>query len=292
MYKYKYKTTEEFISNAKITHGNKYNYTLTKYINAKTPVKIICPIHGEFEQIPRNHVRGQHCQKCSGVFMNTEYFIEKTKNIHDIKYDYSLVEYKNSLTPVKIICPIHGLFEQRPKNHLIGKGCSKCSGVFMNTEYFIEKANHRHSFTYNYDKTLFKKATEKVAITCEKHGDFEQTPNAHLNGQGCPICKESKGEKEIRTQLVKLNLNFKPQHKFPDCKNIKPLPFDFYIPKYNTCVEYNGEQHYKAFKHFGGEDKLIKTQQNDLIKHNYCKENNINLIIINDVKMIKKLLKF
>jgi len=290
MKKYKYKTTEDFIKEAIKTHGDKYDYSLVNYINAKTKITIICPIHGNFEQIPRNHIRGQQCQKCGGVFMDTDYFIKKAKNTHNNKYDYSLVNYVNSLKCVDIICPIHGVFSQRPKDHLIGKECQKCSGTYMDTDYFIEKANQTHGFIYSYNKTIFKKANSKVIITCEKHGDFEQTPNSHLNGTACPICRESRGEKNIRLLLIDQNIKYIRQYKFNDCINIKPLPFDFYLPDYNTCIEFNGEQHYRSFNFFGGDAKLIKTQQNDSIKFNYCKTNGINLIIINDIKQIKKIL--
>lgn len=290
MKKYKYKITEDFIKEATNTHGDKYDYSLVNYINAKSKVKIICQEHGVFEQIPRNHIRGQECQKCGGVFMDNDYFITKANVTHNNKYDYSLVNYINSLTCVEIICPIHGVFKQRPKNHLIGKECQKCSGTYMDTDYFIEKANKKHGFMYDYTKVCFKNATEKVIITCKTHGYFEQTPNSHLNGAGCPICKESKGEKNIRLFLKDQNINYIRQYKFKDCKNIKELPFDFYLPDYNICIEFNGEQHYKSFDFFGGNNKLIKTQKNDFIKFNYCKINEINLIIINDIKKIKSLL--
>ena len=291
-FKYKYKTTEDFKKAATDKHGNKYDYSLVNYVNAKTKVKIICPIHGEFEQIPRQHVYGGNCQKCSGVYMDTEYFIKKSEIIHNKKYNYSLVNYINNLTTVDIICPIHGDFKQRPKDHLLGKECQKCSNVYMDTEYFIEKANKVHGNYYQYDKTIFKKSTNKVTITCKLHGDFEQNPNSHLNKSGCPICKESKGEKSIRTFLTNKNIKFIKQHTFKDCKNIKPLPFDFYLPDHNTCVEYNGEQHYKSFKFFGGYEKLVKTQKNDNLKLEYCKTNNINLVVINDIKNIEKFLGF
>ena len=290
-FKYKYKNTDDFIKESLKTHGNKYDYSLSVYINAKTKIKIICPEHGVFEQTPRYHINGYNCPKCSGKNKTNNDIIEQFRIKHNNKYCYSEVDYKNSLTPVKIICPTHGLFEQRPKDHLIGKECQKCSSTYMDTEYLIEKANKKHNFKYSYSKTVFNKSTEKVVITCEKHGDFYQTPNAHLNGSGCPICKESKGERELRKYLSFNNIKFKPQHKFPDCKNIKPLPFDFYLPEYNTCIEFQGEQHFKPFKYFGGLDKLIKTQENDRIKYEYCIKHNINLIILNDIKTINKILK-
>lgn len=290
MKKYNYETTENFIKKSKLTHGDKYDYSNSKYINAKTTVKIICPIHGEFEQIPRNHIRGQNCQKCSGVYMDKNYFIEKSKSLHGDKYDYSLVNYTTQLTKIQIICPIHGMFEQKPKDHLLGKGCIKCSGKNKTTDDLIKEFSEINNHQYNYSKVIYKDAKTKVEIICDKHGAFEQTPNAHLRGQGCPICRESKGEKEIRNYLINKKISFIPQHKFSDCKNLKELPFDFYLPDYNTCVEFNGEQHFKPIKYFGGVDKFKKVQINDFIKFNYCKSNKINLIIINNIKNIKTLL--
>jgi len=290
MKNYKYKTTEEFIKSSVQTHGDKYDYTKSLYINAKTKVKIICPIHGEFEQTPRYHIKGYNCPKCSGTFMDKKYFIEKANIIHNNKYNYSLVNYVNNTTDVKIICPIHGEFEQKPKYHVKGYNCQKCSGKFMNTEYFIQKANTIHGFKYDYKNTKFLNSSTKVKIICPIHGEFEQTANSHLNGRGCSACNESKGEKEIMKFLVKNNLVFKRQYKFDDCKNINYLPFDFYLPKHNTCIEYHGIQHYKPVKIFGGVDSFRKTLIRDNIKFNYCLTNKINLIIINDIKNIEKIL--
>ena len=287
MKNYKYKTTEEFTQKASENHNNKYDYSLTNYINAKTKVKIICPIHGEFEQIPRNHIRGQHCQKCSGVYMDNNYFIEKSKLFHGDKYNYSLVNYTTQLKKIQIICPVHGMFEQKPKDHLLGKGCSKCSGKNKTTDDLIKEFNEINNSKYDYSKVIYKDAKSKIKIICPNHGEFEQTPNAHLRGHGCPICRESKGEREIRNYLINNNLKFISQYKFLNCKNKKHLPFDFYLPDYNTCVEFNGEQHYKPVKYFGGINKFKEVQINDSIKLNYCKINNINLIIINDIENIK-----
>jgi hypothetical protein len=126
--------------------------------------------------------------------LNTEKFIEKSKSVHGDKYDYSLVDYKNSLTPVKIICPIHGEFEQIPKSHMKGMGCKQCGinklsqSQRMSTQDFIKAANQVHKNQYDYNKVDYKKSLQKVIITCPKHGDFLQTPNNHLRGVGCPKC--------------------------------------------------------------------------------------------------------
>lgn len=105
-------TTEDFISKAIGVHGNKYDYSKVEYVNTLTKVTIICPIHGEFEQKPVNHLRGRGCPYCGGSAKHTtEQFIESARKIHGNKYDYSQVEYVTNRTPVKIICPIHGVFE-------------------------------------------------------------------------------------------------------------------------------------------------------------------------------------
>jgi Zn finger protein HypA/HybF involved in hydrogenase expression len=123
----KNKTTEEFINESNLLYNNKFDYTKTIYTNASSKIIIICKQHGYFEQTPDHHLRGQGCPNCSGnVRLTTEEFIERSTTVHNNKYDYSLVDYKNGETKVKIICTIHGEFEQKASNHLSGKGCPKC----------------------------------------------------------------------------------------------------------------------------------------------------------------------
>lgn len=120
-------TTKIFIARAKEIHGDKYDYSEVEYVNYKTKVKIICPIHGEFWQTPREHLNGNGCQKCSGVQrMNTDLFIQRAIEVHGDTYDYSKVKYTNNRTKVCIICPVHGEFWQSPDSHLLGCGCPKC----------------------------------------------------------------------------------------------------------------------------------------------------------------------
>ena len=117
------------------------------------------------------------------------------------------------------------------------------------------------------------------------------TKTNHLNNQGCPICKESKGEKEIRNYLKNNNIVFESQKKFNNCRNKNPLPFDFYLPLLNICIEYDGIQHYKSNTFFGGEKGLKQRQINDKIKTQYCKDNDIRLLRIKyNQNNLKKLL--
>ncbi len=126
-------TTEEFVSRARRVHGDKYDYSLVKYLAARIPVKIICREHGEFEQKPTKHLSGYGCKSCGKLATanarrsNTEQFIAKAKRVHGDKYDYSLVSYEGVDLSVKIICRTHGEFEQQPHSHLSGSGCRKCT---------------------------------------------------------------------------------------------------------------------------------------------------------------------
>ena len=221
-------------------------------------------------------------------------FILKSKNIHGNKYDYSLVNYVNNKTKVKIICPIHGEFEQIPNGHLSGYGCSKCTNKFkLNTTIFIEKSKNIHGDKYDYSLVNYINQRIKIKIICPIHGEFEQQPNKHLKGCGCKKCSESKGERMIRQYLEDNNIEYLPQHKFNNCKYKNELPFDFYLPDYNICIEYNGAQHYKPVKYWGGIDTLNKIKIRDKIKKKYCLYNNIKLItirynenILNKLKLI------
>ena len=179
-------------------HEGKYNYDKVEYENNKTKVYIICYEHGEFEQRPSEHLSGRGCPKCKGEAngerkrSSKEDFIKKSREKHGDKYDYTNVEYKDSQTKVCIICPNpeHGKFWQVPADHIRGSGCPKCANYKqkLSKEEFIKKANEKHGGKYNYDKVEYVNNATKVCIICPEHGEFWQTPSAHINGQGCPKC--------------------------------------------------------------------------------------------------------
>jgi very-short-patch-repair endonuclease/uncharacterized C2H2 Zn-finger protein len=284
---------EQFIQRANIIHNNKYNYDLVNYINSQIKIKILCPIHNEFEQRPNDHLQGKGCPYCSNnKKINTDIFIKKAILIHEGKYDYSKTIYKNSKTPVIIICKEHGEFNQIAHEHLKGSGCPKCYKSYkLNTDLFIKKANKKHNFLYEYKKTYYKFSKQEVIITCKTHGDFKQKPYAHLNGQGCPMCNKSKGENIIINFLNENNIKYEYQKSFDLCKNKRKLKFDFYLSDYNLCIEFDGVQHDNNIEYFGGIRGLKYRKNNDLIKNNYCKENNIKLIRIKYNDNIENCLK-
>ena len=271
-------TTEEFIKKARKIHGDKYDYSKVEYLNSQTKVRIICPEHGEFLQTPANHLSGKGCPKCGGkIKFNTNEFINKAREVHGNKYDYSKVKYVDNKTKVRIICPEHGEFWQTPASHLSGEGCPNCSGnAKLNTIEFIEKAREIHGDKYDYSKVEYLNSQTKVRIICPKHGEFLQTPNVHLNGVGCPKCNSSKLELEIRLMLDEQGIKYNyRERKIPW---LKGLELDFYISDKNIAIECQGMQHFKPIEYFGGEETYKYTIENDSKKRKLCEENGLKLL--------------
>lgn len=212
-----------------------------------------------------------------GKKLTTETFIEKARKVHGDRYNYSRVNYINSTTPVKIICPEHGEFEQRPAKHLSGQNCPKCSKHYRrNTEEFIKEASILHNNKYDYSKVNYISNSDKVCIICPEHGEFWQKANDHISGKkGCPKCKL-----KSQTKLYeKLKESFPNEKILFEVGNstigwINGQRFDIYFPKYNIAVEYNGIQHYIPVEHFGGELKFQDQLEYDELKRKKCKENN------------------
>ena len=251
------------------------------YVGNQTEVEIICPIHGVFKQTPAVHSSGCGCPYCSGnAKSTTEEFIEKAKKEHpDKNYDYRQVHYINSTTKVKIICPEHGMFEQTPNSHLRGKGCPLCARWTL--DEFVEKSSSIHHNMYDYSKVEFVDLDTKVLISCPIHGYFLQSPNKHLNGEGCPKCYTSKTSHlvdDVMNSLVEHNINFEIEKKFLWLKYKNLLRLDFYLPEFRVAIECHGSQHFikNKFLHRKQEDYENQCIRDDL-KNKLCKEHNIEI---------------
>jgi len=145
------KSLEKLLSDFQKVHGNKYIYNLSAPVRDKDKILITCPIHGDFLQNVRNHLSGNGCPICAKsklVRTTKEDFIKRAKLIHGNKYDYSLVEYKGTHVKVKIICPIHGIFEQRPYKHLQKQGCPKCRESKGEKAIRVFLENNKIPYTY------------------------------------------------------------------------------------------------------------------------------------------------
>lgn len=281
---------KNWLNDFKSIHGDRYDYSKVEYKNNKTKVEIICKEHGSFFMRPNSHIsQKQGCPKCSKKYNDRETFIESSILVFGNLYDYSKVEYKNSHEKVEIICEKHKSFFMCPKDHINQKqGCPKCGKISMSNKYrknlnlLISQFKEINGDRYDYSKVEYKNNITKVEIICKEHGSFKQTAKSHLRGRGCPMCNSSKGELRIANFLTERNINFNTQQTFSKClsENNNKLKFDFYLPEMNTCIEYDGEQHFRPIEHFGGDESFKKQKIRDAIKNNYCIENNIKLIRI------------
>jgi hypothetical protein len=184
--------TETFIKRSTVKHDGKYDYSLADYTTVRNKVKIVCPKHGTFLQKAANHLNGIGCPCCVRTYTNIEEFIKRSTAKHGSRYDYSLVEYVDTRTKVKIICSEHGVFLQSPAGHLQSSGCDKCGGrATLDTKTFIKRSTVKHNNTYDYSLVEYVNSKTKVQIICSEHGTFEQTPANHLNGGGCPGCAKT-----------------------------------------------------------------------------------------------------
>ena len=276
-----------FIKRAKEIHGDIYDYSKTHYNNYVDKVIITCKKHGDFLQIPGVHLQGSGCPKCAieKSRLTKEEFVTRANKLFGDKYDYSLVEYKNNRTKVKIICPVHGLFEQQPGCHLQGWGCIKCANEQQldTLDNFIARAKAVHGTKYTYEHAKYIGSYKPITITCPKHGDFTQRASAHLDGEGCPSCKESKGEMQIAQYLDSTGVQYKRQYSFKDCRYKSKLYFDFAILETDgtlrCLIEYQGLQHYKFVPSLHRtQEGFMCSQERDEIKRKYCAEHDILLL--------------
>lgn len=288
--------TKEFICRAKERWGERYSYNKTIYTTSKTKVIITCKEHGDWLATPSDFLYGHGCPECGKIKvtestrLTQEDFICRAKKIHLGKYDYSKVHYVNHDTYITITCPIHGDFKQAPSNHLAGQGCKLCgieklkNAFKMGREKFIEKARTKHGNRYDYSQVEYVNNKTDVIVICPEHGPFLVAPQEHLQGlNGCPKCQTSKGENLIRTWLELHNIDYfwhKPiKTPFAIGKNKKFIP-DFYIESKKLIIEYNGEQHYRPKKFWGGDKQYKWQQRRDAALREYCKHENIRLLEI------------
>jgi len=201
-------------------HNGFYSYDKAIYVNAITKMVITCKLHGDFEQSSNVHLRGDGCPTCGhlktvsgSVQRAKEKFPIEAKEIHNNKYDYSLVDYKNARTNVEIICSVHGTFKQTPDNHLKGKGCKKCSTLInsnnqrFSREEFIDSCNSTHNSYYSYDNLDYTRMSDKIIVICPAHGDFSIRAQHHINGVGCSSCASHGFDKSKSAVLYYLKIH-------------------------------------------------------------------------------------
>ena len=276
---------EQFINDSKKIHGDFYDYSKSNYINNRTNIEIICPIHGSFFQIPSNHKKGCGCPNCKAdnLKFSTEEFCKKAIEIFGNFYNYSKVNYINNDTYVTIICPKHGPFRQLPRSHLSGHGCWKCKvdAVRLPFEKWLEIVKSNHIVQYDYSLVNFKSLSEQIEIICPIHGIFKQSAWNHLQGKSCSKCNcgKSKGEKELCEFIKSIYSGEILENSRKLLGNRMEL--DIYLPELKLAFEYNGEYwHLLKEKRFPGCHKK---------KRDRCMERKIELVEISDTQWRKNI---
>ena len=261
------------------------------YIGYDTPTAHRCNKHDVIWNIsPNNALHGRGCYMCRSEKIREkllkpldEYIGALAKENPDIEL---IGEYINYNTPTEHYCHKHDVFfDISPMCALLGHGCYQCTSEkcrdnrLKSEEQYIVELREKHPkivLRGEYVGGNINTLHECLICGCE----WTPRPSNLLTGYGCPECSGSKGEKQVGLWLKHKGIIYVPQKKFDDCCDQRPLPFDFYIPELNICIEYQGKQHYEAIEYFGGEASLLYTQYHDSIKEQYCLSNKITLLCI------------
>ena len=220
---------------------------------------------------------GFRCKECKGLKKYTFEDVRKIVTNKNCKLMSSENEYNNAHSYIKLECDKGHVYETKFSVFLRGFGCPYCSNLKVDY-FYVRETIEKEGYTLVSD--VYRNNREKLDVKCPNGHLFKMSYNKFQYGCRCPICRSSNGEQSIAKNLENRNIKYIPQHRFSDCKNNKTLPFDFYIPSKNICIEYDGIQHFEPVEFFGGKEGYNKTKMNDNLKNDYCRENNIRLIRI------------
>ena len=254
-----------------------YELLSNSYEGTKYKMLMKCNYGHEFEMNFSNFKQGKRCPVCS---YKKRRLTQKEVYNKMIEKGYELLsEYEDQYTILKIKCPEGHIYEDSYFGFIHNRTCTECKKIKKKNRY-NEVKKYIESFDYKLLSKEYNSNKEKILVKCNHGHEYEVKFDNFQQGYRCPICNLSKGEDKIKLYLDTNNIENISQFKFNGCKFKYKLPFDFYLPKYNLCIEYDGIQHFEIVKHFGGYDGFITRKIKDTIKNIYCKNNNINLIRI------------
>lgn len=284
---------DDKINEIKKIIGDEYKIISIDYISndwIRSRAILWCGIEGHeyidvsFKSIINGNIIGcKLCRKNKHILKIKENVEKVNKKLIEVK-KYNEKDYHKSRIIVSCGNEKHELIETS-LNKIINsnvkcKDCIKEDNINKMMLY-INSTQYKFNKIVKYCESDYIKSM--VEITCPKdetHIFTMRFSNFKYEGKRCPHCGMTYGEQEVANVLKRYNIKYKFQYKYKDCRFINPLPFDFYLPDYNILIEYDGKQHYESVDLFGGEKGFKYTKQNDGIKNQYCKNNNIKLIRI------------
>ena len=280
----KQKTNEQYIKELKNINPNVT--PLEGYNGAKNKIKHQCNICGHKWSVTPSHLlSGTHCPNCDNNLRSKKQTKSNQQYIEELKVKnptiISIEKYNGTHTKIKHQCLKCGyIWNVEPAKLLSNRGCPQCNGgILKSHNTYIKDLLEINPNIEVLGKYI--NSQTQIEHKCLIHNYvWNARPNDLLRGKGCPICKASHGEKEIEKILKKYNVKYYAQYRFEDCKYKRALPFDFYLPDYNMCIEFQGRQHFESVDYFGGELALKETQKRDNIKREYCLSHNIKLLYI------------
>lgn len=293
----KKKTHEQYVCELSIKNPNVQ--VAEQYINTDTAILHHCLIHDRFwKTTPSRALLGVGCDECKKERFRQTRCKEHEKYVEEVAMNNPDVvvvgRYIDAKTHVDLYCKKHDVFwSAYPDNVLRGCGCPTClkekigeKNRKTHDQYVrdLEKANPNIEVIEEY-----RDAETSILHRCKIDGyTWSARPGNILFGRGCPKCNESHGERQVCQWLYNHNINYVHQKTFDDCRDQRLLPFDFYLPDYNLCIEYDGEQHFRPIELFGGKEGFDKRKHHDDIKNQYCKTNSIHLLRIPYFKNVEE----
>lgn len=278
-------TTEDVAKRIRKLSNNEYEL-LSEYVNDKTKIKVRHKECGNEYYVRASHFfSGSRCKRHMNEKTPKEFINEFEKLPHSSEYEL-LEEYYRAHDKIKVKHSVCGNeYMVAPRELLRGERCPKCYGNTRKTtkefeEEVADLTKGEYSFSGEYTNNRTK--VKFYHTVCDSY--YYATPHDFLEGNRCPYCKQSKGEalvSRILNDCIGKN-NYYIQYSFDDLRSLNnsKLPFDFYIEKLNLLIEYDGIQHFKEVKYFGGKKKLDSQKRRDNLKNKYAKDNNISIIRI------------
>ena len=256
---------------------------IVDYKGVRSKVKIWCGNENHEPYIVDfySFKNGSRCKQCYDLRrgVGQKFTFEFVKSELE-KIGYTLLEdvYVNNRTKMNMICSNGHHIKMTFDSIRSGKKCRQCSG--SQKHEYDEVKNNIESQGYKLLSDSYISNKHYLDLQCPKGHEYKVKYNHWITGARCPKCRESKGERSIYKLLEEYNITYIREYRFNECKDINTLPFDFYLPDFNTCIEFDGEQHYASCDFYGGDEAYEIRKLHDNIKTSYCINNNIKLIRI------------